>query len=107
MNDLEQRIVEHLARPKSEPLTAADLARKLHIKKKELTEFRTAIGTLIDSGRVSRNKRGLLRPRSAPGCVVGILKKISSGAGFVIPHEPIREGDIYVAPRDLRDAHTG
>ena len=49
----------------------------------------------------------------ASGLVSGVLKKISSGAAFVIPSERSKdlkdpkEADIYVSARDVRDAQSG
>ncbi len=42
--------------------------------------------------------------------VSGVIRKIASGAGFLIPHDAIsgdRSGDIYISAQDLGDAQTG
>ena len=92
------------------PVTAAVLAKAMQVSKKSLREFREAIEVLIESGRLRQDKQGRLRPRGSAGLVPGILRKISSGAAFVIPTQKdpnVRDGDIYIASRDIRDAQTG
>jgi ribonuclease R len=47
---------------------------------------------------------------SPAGLIAGVLRKRSSGIGFVVPHEPRPQGvtgDLYIAPADLGDAHNG
>ena len=48
--------------------------------------------------------------KSALPTIAGVIKRTSSGAGFVIPHDRPsdgRKGDIYVAPADMGDAYSG
>jgi ribonuclease R len=95
------------------PVTQAMLARSLDVRKKALSEFREALSILIDAGKLRQDKQGRLRPRGSTGLVSGVLRKISSGAAFVIPAERSKEagdskdGDIYVSARDVKDAQTG
>jgi len=95
------------------PVTQAVLARSLGVKKKALRDFRDSLANLIEAGKLRQDKQGRLRPRSSSGLVSGVLRKISSGAAFVIPSERSkdskdpREEDIYVSARDVRDAQTG
>ncbi len=95
------------------PVTQAILARSLDVKKKALRDFRESLSNLIDAGKLRQDKQGRLRPRGSTGLVSGVLRKISSGAGFVIPTDQPKgskdpkEGDIYVSARDVRDAQTG
>jgi ribonuclease R len=110
MSDLERRILDVLSEPAEKPLRAASLARRLNLTKKELPEFREALEQLVATRRVKEGKKGRLRARHAAGLVEGIVKRVSTGAGFFRPHEAIAEGrpgEIYIAPHDMRDAHTG
>ena len=107
---LPDQIIEQLADPSYRPLKAAAVAKLLKIKKKRLPEFREAVERLINDGRVMENQMGKLRLREAAGEIAGIFKKITSGAGFVVPHGTVpgfRGGDIFVSPEDVKDAHTG
>jgi ribonuclease R len=84
----------------------------MKIPKPQQRSFHDAVAALIESGRVRQDKQGRLRVRgSGSGNVTGTVRKIASGAGFVIPTAPapadLRGGDVYVAPSDLRDAQTG
>ena len=95
------------------PVTQAILARSLDVKKKALRDFRDSLANLIEAGKLRQDKQGRLRPQGSSGLVSGVLRKISSGAAFVIPSERSKdlkdpkEADIYVSARDVRDAQTG
>ena len=92
------------------PVTSAVLAKAMLVSKKSLREFREALETLIESGRLREDKQGRLRPRGSASLIAGILRKISSGAAFVIPAQKdpnLKDGDIYIAANDIRDAQTG
>ena len=61
-------------------------------------------------GQDREGKKGRLQIKASAGFVTGVVKKISSGAAFVIPNEKPPEldnPDVYVSSRDLRDAQTG
>ncbi len=106
----QDQILEHLSDPEYRPIKAALVAKNLKIKKKHLPDFRKAVERLINDGRVTENKQGRLRLKSAAGEIAGIFKRIASGGGFVVPHGTVpgfRGGDIFVSPEDVRDAHTG
>jgi ribonuclease R len=92
------------------PVTTSILAKSMQVTKSQFPQFKEVLATLIESGRIRQDKKGRLRPRGSAGLVAGVLRKISSGAAFVIPaqKDPAqKESDIYVAPRDVRDAQTG
>lgn len=92
------------------PVTTSILAKSMQITKSQFPEFKDVLATLIEAGRIRQDKKGRLRPRGSTGLVAGVLRKISSGAAFVIPTQKDsaqKESDIYVAPRDVRDAQTG
>ncbi len=92
------------------PVTTSILAKSMQITKSQFSAFKDVLATLIESGRIRQDKKGRLRPRGSTGLVSGILRKISSGAAYVIPSQKDptqRETDIDVAPRDVRDAQTG
>lgn len=92
------------------PVTTSILAKSMQITKAQFPEFKEVLATLIEAGRIRQDKKARLRPRGDTGLVSGVLRKISSGAAFVIPKtkDPKeRDADIYVAPRDVRDAQTG
>ncbi len=95
------------------PVTQAILAKSIDVKKKALRDFRDSLANLIEAGKLRQDKQGRIRVRGTSGLVSGVLRKISSGAGFVIPTEPSKDakdpksGDIYVSARDIRDAQSG
>ncbi|HQX52539.1 MAG TPA: ribonuclease R [Planctomycetaceae bacterium] len=92
------------------PVTQSILAKSLGIKKKALRDFGDALARLIEAGKLRQDKQGRIRVCGSSGLVSGVLRKISSGAAFVIPTEKPKgekAGDIYVSARDCRDAQTG
>src|SRR5580692_11704373 len=88
MPDLERRILDVLSEPGAKPLRAAALARRLTLTKKQIPEFREALARLLASKRLREGKKGRLRPRHVPGLLSGIVKRVSTGAGFFLPSEP-------------------
>lgn len=110
--DFQWRIRDSLSRPGYKPLTSDQLARKLKIPKRRLPGFHAVLSQMIAEGQVYQGDDDRIRAQSSSGAVIGILRKTSSGAGFVIPHEAQAAGlgrtqDVFVAPGDLSDAHTG
>ncbi len=109
-SSLESRILAIVNAVDYAPVTTSILAKSLQVSKPQFAEFKDALATLIEAGRIRQDKKGRLRPRGSAGLVAGVLRKISSGAAFVIPaqKDPAqKDNDIYVAPRDVRDAQTG
>jgi len=115
MPNLTDLILDAVNQAGYQPVKAKVLSKKIGVRKKEQTAFFEALQELIDTGRIHQNKKGLLRLKAAPGLISGIIKRTERGSGFCIPHEPIsknhppgdRKNDIYIAPEDMRDAHTG
>jgi ribonuclease R len=109
-----QKILEVLRRPGYQPVGGAELARQLNVTKKHRQEFSDALETLLESGQVVRGKQGLLRLPASRGLLQGTIKKTAGGAGFLIarklpgaPSETGARNDVFIAPNDLGDAHTG
>lgn len=92
------------------PVTMSIMAKTMNISKKQQAIFKEALASLIEEGRMRQDKQGRMRIRGSVGLVSGILRKISSGAAFVIPSNrdgQAAQGDIYISARDVRDAQTG
>lgn len=107
---MEEVIIESLTDDSYRPIDRAGLAKKLRISKKKLPEFHQTVDDLISSGKVHEGKKGRLRLKASAGFVSGVVKKVSSGAAFVIPNErpaDIPNPDIYISSRDIKDAQTG
>jgi ribonuclease R len=110
MSDLERRILDALSEPGAKPLRPAALARRLTLTKKQIPAFREALEKLVSSKRLREGKKGRLRPRNVPGLIAGVVKRVSTGAGFLLPHEAPSDGrarEIYIDPADMADAQTG
>lgn len=116
MSDLERRILDVLSEPGAKPLRAAALARRLALTKKQVPEFRAALAQLVSSKRLREGKKGRLRPRHVPGLIAGIVKRVSTGAGYFLAHEPLPHKplssdrparEIFIDPADMADAQSG
>lgn len=110
MNSVEQQILDHITQPDYKPIKASALAKKLRITKSKLSAFHDTLEQLIADGQVRENRNGRIRPRALAGEVVGIIKRVGSGGGYVIPHErtpDLHDQDVYVSPEDVGAAHTG
>lgn len=113
MSKLEDQIIEHLSGPKYKPIDSGAVAKKLRVSKKGMPKFRAIIEKLVSAGKVREGKKGRLQLKAADGFVTGIVKKISSGAAFVVPNDRPADGsdrkahDVYISSRDLGDAHSG
>ena len=110
MSKLRDRIIELLSDPNYRSLDVLTTAKKLRVVKKDMKKFRRTIDAMVDSGQIRRGKKDRLRLKTAAGVVTGVVRRISSGAAFVIPHEAppeLQKKDVYISARDLGDAQTG
>lgn len=108
-----EQLLDILKRPEYKPVAAAVMAKILRIPKPEVREFRQFLKTLHERGSLEIDEQGLICPRkknSSPksGSIQGIIKRTSSGAGYLIPLEKkAGEEDIFIPPEEMRDAQTG
>lgn len=113
MNLISKKILDTLGRPDYQPVTAPVLAKQLNVTKKRQQEFSDGLEELLQSGKVRKSQQGLLRLRVARGLMEGTIKKTAGGAGFLIPHKKAATAeagprqDVFIAPHDLGEAHTG
>ena len=110
MSQLEDQIIECLSGPDYRPIDSGALSKKLGVTKKGMPQFREALDSLLSAGKIREGKQGRLQVKVAAGFVTGTVKKIASGAGFVIPNDSpagAKNLDVYVSSRDLGDAQTG
>lgn len=107
---LQQRILTVVQAVDYVPIPARELRQQLGLGRGESEEFAEALGALVSAGRLREDKRGRLKPRGSIGTVTGVLRRITSGAAFVIPTQRTPElhgADVYIAPADVGDAQTG
>ncbi len=113
MSQLENQIIEHLSGPNYKPIESGAIAKKLRVTKKDMSKFNGIIASLVAAGKVREGKKGRLQLKAGDGFVTGIVKKISSGAAFVVPNDRPADGsdrkahDVYISERDLQDAQSG
>ena len=111
MRKLDKQILAHVSDPAWRAVKRLALAKQLGLKKKHLDDFHGAVDRLIADGRIREGRQGRLHIRSgAAGLIAGIVKRTAGGSGFLIPHDPVPSlggSDVFIAARDMRDAHTG
>lgn len=110
LSKIQDQIIEYLSDCEYRPIDRTALGKKLRIGRKGHAKFDATIDALLSAGKLREGKKGRLRLNSAAGFISGVVKKINSGAAFVIPNDSSAStvnGDVYVSSRDLRDAQTG
>lgn len=109
---MKQQILKYLSNDNYQPLKQKTLFKKLGYGKKRLEEFEAAIQELIETKKIRKNANGKIKPKAVqkPGSLIGTMRRIASGAGFVILSEPkpahLKE-DIFVDFHDVKDAQSG
>ena len=85
MTELKTQIIDALRSDSYRPVDAQKLAKQIRVKKKHMSEFREAIDAMAQAGTIRVGKKGRIRLKASAGFIAGVVKKIASGAGFVIP----------------------
>ncbi len=109
MNQLAQKILNEVSRPGYQPVKKKSLAKKLGVTKKRMSAFEQALEQIAQAGQVRISDSGRVHPPIPSGTVLGIIRKISSGSAFLIPHAGRAAGldDVFIDAKDLRDAQNG
>lgn len=110
MNRFQEEIVQFLQRPGYKPLKAKLLAKKLGVTKKRWPQFEEALAAVEAAGDVIILSSGRLQARRQVDTCTGTVRKIASGAAYVLLQEPRPanvDGDIFIEQEDLQDAQNG
>ncbi|MEY2724885.1 MAG: Ribonuclease, partial [Planctomycetota bacterium] len=86
-SSLQRQVLNLLQSVDYAPVTAAGMLQQLGLSRDSENALAEAIDALIAGGRLRQDKRGRLKPRGSIGTVTGSLRKITSGAAYVIPSE--------------------
>jgi ribonuclease R len=117
MTDLEEAILQFVARPSYQPVKARVIAQRLKLPKDRLAEVKMAVKRLVRRGQLAYGANHLLRPAGSEAPrgsrVMGAFTRTAKGFGFVRPSQPIpepgaaRPEDIYIPAKWTADAATG
>lgn len=101
-SSLEQRILDHLGRPKYQPLRRTDLAKALRLSSTERNQLRQALIALEKKGTVVclRKNRWALQKTSPQ--ITGTVRVMEKGFGLLAPDGGGEE--IYIARDNLKCA---
>lgn len=109
----EKRVLDAILKSKS-PVTLQELVRQFRIKGNERREFRQLLKDLEHRGKISKvSGKNYAPPSGKSSSIIGRLEVTSRGFGFVrpdwtnLPERAPFEGDLYVSPRDMRNALDG
>ena len=99
---LQQRILEHLAKPNYRPLSRPDLAKDMRIHSKERNQLRQALINLEEKGAVVSLRKNRWALPNTKDTVSGTVRVMEKGFGlFVSDHGG---EDFYIAKGDLKCA---
>src|SRR3990172_4088499 len=87
------------------PISDADLARALGIRRTELEAFARRLGAMEREGQILRNRKGAILVARKLDLVAGRVEAHPDGYGFVAPDEG--EGDFYLNAREMRKVLHG
>lgn len=105
-----RRLLSHLSHDDYAPTRAGDLAADLSISAEDRPEFEAELAALAGEGVIQVSATGLIDLPSVGAMgdeIEGTFRKTLRGFGFVSPTRAAREGSIFVAAEDVRDALTG
>ncbi len=88
------------------PLLLREILRRLGLQKEQRHQARETLRDLADAGKVVRIRGNRYGLPSKMNLIVGRVKAHPEGYGFVIP-EAEGEEDIFVSPRNLKEAMHG
>jgi ribonuclease R len=88
------------------PLLLREILRRLSLQKEQRQKARQFLRDLSDEGKVVRIRGNRYGLPSKMNLIVGRVKTHPEGYGFVIP-EAEGEEDIFVSPRNLKEAMHG
>ncbi|MBI5759716.1 MAG: hypothetical protein HZA46_14455, partial [Planctomycetales bacterium] len=83
---LERKLLRTLERSGYQPVTVDELAELFDINRKGRAELEQTVEALRNAGKIEVSRDGRLRAKRAAGLIRGTVKKIASGAAFLIPH---------------------
>ena len=98
------RILEALNAARA-PLTAHELAARLHVPRHARRDFERALGALERAGEVVQNRAGALLVAKRIALVAGRVEGHPDGHGFLIPDEP--GNSIFLPPPQMRQLMPG
>jgi ribonuclease R len=99
-----REIVEALNRAGA-PLTAAELAQRLEIKKRERRAFDEALAALERAGEVMQNRAGALLIARRIALVAGRVEGHPDGHGFLVPDEG--GPSVFLPAAEMREVMHG
>src|SRR3989304_5765285 len=117
MNDLEleQTILDFVARSDYRPMKPRAIANHLHVPQDQAAIVKRAVKRLVHRGQLQYGGnhlvRGIEAGKTRSGRIVGVFQRTSKGYGFVRPHGLDASGtevqDIYIPAKRASDASSG
>jgi ribonuclease R len=105
-SDLSVEQILELMKEEDRPLLLKEILRRLGHQKEQRQKAREYLRDLADKGKVVRIRGNRYGLPSKMNLIVGRVKTHPDGYGFVIP-EAEGEEDIFISPRNLKEAMNG
>lgn len=88
------------------PVNFKEISDALYLKSSERKKLKKILKSLVDEGKVIRNRKGLYLTVTEAKLITGFFEAHKEGYGFVIPDSP-KETDIFIPPHATMGAMHG
>lgn len=113
--ELESAVLTCVLQPGFKPCKPRELARRLQLDADQSRELKRVLKRLVKRGALAYGANHLIAPpaapKSAPGQLVGVFRRMEGGHGYVRPRDlgaaADRRSDVFIRAADARDAATG
>jgi ribonuclease R len=95
-------ILSYLEKRAGHPQKPKEIARALNVSGTQYRAFKELLKTLEDEGELYRVKKGRYAPPEKLNLVVGLIRVVKSGHGFVVPD--VGGNEVFVAREDMDTA---
>ncbi len=113
--ELEQAILNFVARPGYRPLKPRVIAQQLHVPQDQAAVLKRVVKRLVRRGQLQYSTNHLVMAvdpaKGHSGRIVGVFQRTSKGYGFVRPQSTVaadaKADDIYIPAKRAGDASSG
>jgi ribonuclease R len=101
---IKEKILEFMREEAYKPLDFEDLAEHMRLNAKDLGTLWPALNELEANADIVKTRYGKYGVPERMNLVVGRLSAHGRGYGFVIPDNPVEEGDVFIPPEAMMNA---
>lgn len=101
---IKEKILDFMREEAYKPLDYEDLAESMKLGAKDLSALWPALNELEANADIIKTRFGKYGLPERMNLIVGRLTAHSKGFGFVIPDNPVEEGDVFIPPDAMMSA---